>query len=59
MAQGRGGRAVPVKWAHEKDQSPTMESSGGREGGRGGREQQGGGEMSQTSTLERWDEGNP
>lgn len=31
MAQGRGGRAVPVKWAQEKDQSPTMESSEGRE----------------------------
>lgn len=35
MAQGKGRRAVPVKWAQEKDQSPTMESSEGREGGRG------------------------
>ena len=27
MAQGREGRAVPVKWAQEKDQPPTAECS--------------------------------
>lgn len=27
MAQGREGRAAPVKWAQEKDQPPTAEPS--------------------------------
>lgn len=57
MAQGREGRAVPVKRAQEKDQPPAVECSEHEE--RGGREEQGGGEMQQTqctSTSGRWAE---
>lgn len=57
MAQGREGRAVPVKQAQEKDQPPAAERSESREKARprgAGR-----GETQQTSVSERWDEANP
>lgn len=59
MAQGGEGRAVPVKWAQEKDQPPTVECSERRKKEEGGQEEQGGVKTQQTSMLERWDAQKP